>query len=300
LPVEGITLADVQRLTDALLRCGATINELNAVRKHLDRVKGGGLARLAHPATIVSLILSDVVGNPLDVIASGPTAPDSSTFAQAWGVLEKYGVVDQSPRAIVEHLRRGAAGLIPDTPKVGDPVFAATHNLVIGSNQVAARAAVAKAQELGFHTLLLSTYVQGEAREVGQVFAAIARQMADTGEPLPRPGLVVAGGETTVTVRGAGRGGRNQELALAAALSLEGLSDVAVVTLATDGSDGPTDAAGALADGTTVQRARSRGLDPTRYLADNDSYSFFQALGDLLITGPTNTNVNDLTFVFAF
>jgi len=300
LPVPGVTLDALQRLTSDLLRCGATINEINAVRKHLSQVQGGQLARLAAPAPVIALILSDVVGSPLDVIASGPTVPDTSTFADAMGVLERYGLVEQTPPTIVAHLRRGLAGEIPETPKPGDPVFAQVQTLVIGDNRIAAQAAVQKAAELGFHTLLLSTYVEGEAREVAKVLASLGKEIARYGQPLPRPACLVAGGETTVTIRGQGKGGRNQELALAAAIALEGWEDVLLLTVATDGGDGPTDAAGAFADGTTVARARAKGLNPAAYLANNDAYNFFQALGDLLITGPTRTNVNDLTLIFVF
>jgi glycerate 2-kinase len=299
LPVPGVTLDDLQRLTSDLLRCGATINEINAVRKHLSQVQGGQLARLATPAPVIALILSDVVGSPLDVIASGPTVPDTSTFADALGVLERYGLVAQTPPAIVAHLRRGLSGDLPETPKPGDLVFAHVQTLVIGDNRIAAQAAVQKAAELGFHTLLLSTYVEGEAREVAKVLAGLGKEIARYGQPLPRPACLVAGGETTVTIRGQGKGGRNQELALAAAIALEGW-DVLLLTVATDGGDGPTDAAGAFADGTTVARARAQGLNPAAYLANNDAYNFFQALGDLLITGPTRTNVNDLTLIFVF
>lgn len=300
LPAEGITLADMKSLTDALLRCGATINEINAVRKHLSQTKGGNLARLAYPAEIVSLILSDVVGSPLDVIASGPTVPDTTTFADSNGVIEKYGLLEDLPRPIVERLQRGKEGLIPETPKEGDETFTRTYNLVIASNEVAAEAAIARAEELGFHSLLLSTFVEGEAREVAKVFAAIAKEILNSGRPLSRPACVVAGGETTVTVHGDGLGGRNQEMALSAALEIDGLEDVMIIPLATDGTDGPTDAAGAIADGSSLRRAQEAGLSATQYLANNDSYHFFQKLGDLLITGPTNTNVNDLTFTFVF
>jgi glycerate 2-kinase len=300
LPAEGITLADMKSLTDAFLRCGATINEINAVRKHLSQTKGGNLARLAHPAEIASLILSDVVGNPLDVIASGPTVADTTTFADAYGVIEKYSLLEVLPRPIVERLRQGAEGLIPETPKVGAEAFTRTHNLIIASNEVAAEAAMAKAEGLGFHTLLLSTFVEGEAREVAKVFAALAKEILHSGRPVSRPACVVAGGETTVTIRGKGLGGRNQEMALSAALEIAGLEEVMIIPLATDGTDGPTDAAGAIADGSTLRRAQEAGLSAPQYLADNDSYHFFQQLGDLLITGPTNTNVNDLTFTFVF
>ena len=300
LPQPTISLADVQALTGALLRCGATINEINAVRKHISRIKGGQLARLVHPAQVVSLILSDVVGNPLDVIASGPTVPDTVTFVQAYGVLEKYDLLDKVPTSIIEHLAAGVAGKIAETPKKGDAVFATVYNLIVGSNEIAAWAALNRARELGFNTQLLSTYVEGEAREVAKVLAAVAQEMAKSGQPLPRPACLVVGGETTVTITGEGQGGRNQEMALAAALAIEGWEDVMVVTLATDGTDGPTDAAGGVATGETVAWARELGLDPEEYLANNDSYHFLEALGELVVTGPTNTNVNDLAFVFAF
>jgi glycerate 2-kinase len=300
LPQPAISLADVQALTRALLCCGATINEINAVRKHISRIKGGQLARLVHPAQVVSLILSDVVGNPLDVIASGPTVPDTATFAQAYGVLEKYDLLDRVPASIVEHLVAGVAGKIAETPKERDAVFATVYNLIVGSNEIAAWAALNRARELGFNTQLLSTYVEGEAREVAKVLAAVAKEMAKSGQPIPRPACLVVGGETTVTITGEGQGGRNQEMALAAALAIEGWEDVMVVTLATDGTDGPTDAAGGVATGETVAWARELGLDPEEYLANNDSYHFLEALGELVVTGPTNTNVNDLAFVFAF
>ncbi|MCR4406895.1 MAG: glycerate kinase [Anaerolineae bacterium] len=300
LPSPGISLSDVQTLTGILLRCGATINEINAVRKHISQIKGGQLARLAHPATVVALILSDVVGNPLDVIASGPTVPDPTTFAEAWAVLERYGITDEVPDSITSRLRAGLAGQVPETPKPGDLVFTRVQNVIVGSNEIAAQAVVDEAREQGFSALLLSTFIEGEAREVARVFAGIAKGMAEHGWPLKPPACLVAGGETTVTIRGRGKGGRNQELALAAALAIHGWQNVAVVGLATDGTDGPTDAAGAIAWGDTVTRARELGLDAAAYLANNDAYHFFQALGDLIITGPTNTNVNDLIFVFAF
>lgn len=300
LPAEGVSLADKQAITGALLRCGATIGEINAVRKHLSALKGGQLARLARPAAVVSLILSDVVGNPLDVIASGPTVPDTTTFADAWRVLEKYGLPDDAPPPVVARLRAGQSGEIPDTPKPGDPAFERVQTVVVGSNEIAAQSAVARACELGFNSLLLSTFIEGEAREVARVFAGIGKGMARHGRPLSPPACLVAGGETTVTIRGEGKGGRNQELALAAALAIEGWDDLCLVSLATDGTDGPTDAAGAVAWGDTVARARALGLDAEASLANNDSYHFWAALGDLVVTGPTNTNVNDLILVFAF
>jgi len=300
LPAEGVSLADKQAMTGALLRCGATIVEMNAVRKHLSALKGGQMARLAHPATVVSLVLSDVVGNPLDVIASGPTVPDTTTFADARHVLEKYDLLDKAPLPVVARFEAGLAGEVADTPKPGDPVFERVQTEIIGSNELAAQAAVAKAHELGLNSLLLSTFIEGEAREVAKVFAGIGKGMARHGWPLSPPACLVAGGETTVTIRGEGKGGRNQELALAAALAIEGWDDLCVVGLATDGTDGPTDAAGAVAWGDTVARARALGLDAEAYLANNDSYHFWGALGDLIVTGPTKTNVNDLVLVFAF
>jgi hydroxypyruvate reductase len=300
LPVDSVSLTDMQALTSLLLRCGAGIDEINALRKHLDQVKGGGLARFAHPATLVTLILSDVVGNPLDVIASGPTVPDTSTFADAYDALERYGVVADAPQSILTYLQRGLSGQAPETLKADATHFARVHNILVGSNAQAARAALAAAQADGFNTLLLTTYLQGEAREAGRMLAAIGRELAATGNPLARPACIIVGGETTVTLRGDGRGGRNQELALAAVIELAGLDTIALVTLATDGGDGPTDAAGAIVTGATLARARALGLDPAASLVRNDAYPFFAALGDLLLPGPTNTNVNDLAFVFTF
>jgi glycerate 2-kinase len=298
-PAPGITLADKRRLTNALLRSGATINEMNVVRKHLSQIKGGGLARLATPATVISLILSDVLGDPLDVIASGPTVPDSSTFADAWEIIERYDLTGDLPLSIATRLRDGLEGKVSETPKSGDVLFARTQNVVVASNQRAVRAAVEQARRDGLSALLLSTYVEGEAREVARVFTAIAREIVDSNNPVPRPCAIVAGGETTVTVKGQGRGGRNQEFALAAAIHLAGVDGVTIMAFATDGIDGSTNAAGALADGSTVARAASLGIDPRHALADNDSFSFFQRLGDLIVTGPTNTNVDDLYVIIA-
>jgi glycerate 2-kinase len=300
LPAPGLTLADVQETTDLLLRCGATIVELNTVRKHLSQIKGGGLARMAAPATVVGLVLSDVVGDPLDTIASGPTSPDPTTFAGAWTVLERYGLIDQVPLAVREHLWTGVQGNLLDTLKPEAPSFERVQNVLVGSNRLAAEAAVNMARRQGLNSLLLSTFIEGEARQVGRVAAALAKELVYHHRPVPLPACLVWGGETTVTVRGTGRGGRNQELALAAALAIEGLPSVLLLALGTDGTDGPTDAAGAVATGETVARARVRGLDAIAHLEDNDAYPFFDALGDLVRTGPTGTNVNDLLFIFAF
>jgi glycerate 2-kinase len=303
-PVTGVSLADLQRLTHVLLGSGATINEINTIRKHISQLKGGQLAQLASPASVISLILSDVVGDPLAVIASGPTVPDPSTFEQAWSILDRYQIVDDIPASITRRLRAGLEGDVPDTPKPGDPVFERVQNVVIGSNRLAARAATQKARELGFDTILLSTFIEGEAREVGKVVAGLAKglmraeTMAPCGKPVLKPACLIMGGETTVTLRGQGRGGRNQELALSAALSLAGWEGILIASLATDGTDGPTDAAGAFADGHTVTRAARLGLDAEGYLNRNDSYHFFEKLDDLLKTGATKTNVNDLILTF--
>jgi hydroxypyruvate reductase len=300
LPAAGLALVSLQVTTDLLLRSGATIVEMNTVRKHLSQVKGGGLARLAGPATVVGLILSDVVGDPLDVIASGPTAPDVTTFADAWAVLQRYDLIGCVPSAVRERLRAGVEGKLPDTLKPGSTSLNRVHNVVVGSNRLAAEAAVDTAQANGLGAMLLSTFVEGEAREVARVAAALAKEIVRHDRPVPRPACLVWGGETTVTVRGRGRGGRNQELALSAAQSIAGLPGVLLMALGTDGTDGPTDAAGAVATGETVARAHALGLDPAAHLANNDAYPFFNALDDLIRTGPTGTNVNDLLFLFVF
>jgi glycerate 2-kinase len=300
LPADGITLADMQQTTDVLLRAGATINELNTIRKHLEQAKGGGLARMAAPSDVLALVLSDVVGNPLDVIASGPTVPDTSTFADTCAIVDRFGIWDRLPASVVSRLHDGRDGNIADTPKPGDPLFARVQTVVVASNELAAEAGVRQAESEGLSAMLLTTYVEGEAREVAKVVAAFAREEAARDNPVPRPACLVLGGETTVTVKGTGTGGRNQELALAASIKIAGQENVIIAALATDGNDGPNDATGALIDGSTVPRARALGLDPDAYLANNDAYHFFEALGDLLITGPTNTNVNDLLFVFVW
>lgn len=299
-PAGDVRLQDLQKLTEALLASGATIQEINALRKHLDEVKGGGLVTATNKATILTLVLSDVIGDPLDVIASGPTAPDSSTYDDAWAVLERYHLLKQVPDVIRQHLQAGRQGAAADTPKPGADLFERVQNLVIGSNRLAANAALAQARLEGFHPLLLTTYLQGEARYAGQMLAGIARQIEASGEPLPRPACLVAGGETTVTVTGSGLGGRNQELALGAVMDLADLEQILFVALATDGDDGPTDAGGATVSGDTLKRARELNLDPLEFLRNNDAYHFFEPLDDLLKPGPTQTNVNDLAFLFAF
>ncbi|MDR7417157.1 MAG: glycerate kinase [Armatimonadota bacterium] len=297
LPAPGLTLEDKGRTTDLLLRGGATIGELNTVRKHLSAVKGGWLAKAAHPATVVVLVLSDVLGDRLDAIASGPFAPDPTTYRDALEILERYGLLDEVPTAVRRHLERGGAGEVPETPKPGDPAFERVHTVIVGNVARAAEAAAAQALALGYHTSILTTYLEGEAREVGRVVAAMALEERRAARPLPLPACLVLGGETTVTVRGMGKGGRNQELALSAALALEGVRGVLVVSFATDGTDGPTDAAGGVVDGATVFRARACGRDPRQHLARNDAYPCLDAVGGLLRTGPTGTNVNDLVLV---
>ncbi len=286
-PTPPITLAEKQETTRLLLGAGATINELNAVRKHLSRFKGGQLARAAAPATVVSLILSDVIGDPLDVIASGPTAPDPSTFADAVTVLERRGVADRVPRAVRTRLDAGARGEIAETPKPGDALFERVSNVVIGNNALVVDAAAANARRLGYRAEILTRALQGEARDVARELIARART-------LPPRTCLIAGGETTVTVRGGGRGGRCQEFALAAALELTPDDRLVVLAAGTDGTDGPTDAAGAVVDATTVARGETAGRAARAALADNDAYTFLAGAGDLVVTGPTNTNLLDV------
>lgn len=299
-PAPGLTLADLQTTTDALLRSGATIHELNAVRKHLDQVKGGGLLARAGAAPVLTLALSDVVGDDPAVIASGPSVADPSTFADATAVIDRFGLWPHLPTPVAAHLHAGLRGEVPETLKPDHPALARTHYVLVGDNRQAAHAAATHAERRGLAARVLTTTQQGEASEVGRTLACLAREIVAGQGPLPLPACLILGGETTVTVRGEGRGGRNQEAALAAAIELEGVPGAVVACLATDGGDGPTDSAGALVDGTTLARARARGLDATHALATNDAYPFFAALGDHLLTGPTGTNVCDLYCVFAF
>ncbi|MGD9347650.1 MAG: glycerate kinase [Candidatus Aminicenantes bacterium] len=296
-PADGISLAEKRQLTQILLEIGATIHEINVLRKHASRVKGGQLARLAYPSTLVTLIISDVVGDDLDSIASGPTVPDRSTYADCLRILQKYSLENKIPEAIRDHYDKGADGYIAETPKFGDPVFHKTQNVIIASNSLAIEAAARKAEELGYNSLILSASIEGEAKDVALDHAAVAREILQMGTPMAKPASVISGGETTVTIRGKGKGGRNQEFVLAAAIAIDGLENVVVLSAGTDGTDGPTDAAGAFADGATVRRARNQGLDAPSYLRNNDSFTFFDLLHDLFITGPTFTNVMDLRVV---
>ena len=293
-PVPGVSLAEKQGVTRLLLEAGATINELNAVRKHLSALKGGQLARAAAPAPVVALLLSDVIGDPLDVIASGPTAPDPTTFGDALDVLDRFGLRGRVAASVRAHLEAGATGGVAETPKPGDPALRGVTNRVIGNNGLVVDAARREAERLGFQSRVLTCRLEGEAREAAGVFAAVLREAAAFGQPVARPACVIAAGETTVTVRGPGRGGRCQEFALAVVEPLAGVGGLVVLAAGTDGSDGPTDAAGAIVDGTTLDRARRQGLSPQEALATNDSHEFFSRLGDLVVTGPTGTNLMDL------
>ncbi|WP_231713869.1 glycerate kinase type-2 family protein [Desulfosarcina ovata] len=296
-PAAGIRLADKQATTRLLLACGATIHEINTVRKHLSRIKGGQLCRRANGAAVAALILSDVIGDNLDIIASGSTAPDPGTFGDCRAILDRYGLWDRIPGPVKTRLEAGCNGKIPETPKPGDPIFARVHNQIVGNISAALGAAEKVARSQGFTPLVLASTIQGEASEVARVLCAIAREVTLSGHPVAPPACLLAGGETTVTLKGTGLGGRNTELALAAAMELDGARSTLLLSAGTDGTDGPTDAAGAFADGSTLRRAKALGLKPAACLADNDSYHCFASLGDLLITGPTRTNVMDLQIV---
>jgi len=292
-PVEGVSLADLRSLTSILLACGARVDEMNILRRALDRVKGGGLAQAANGARIITLIISDVIGDPPEAIASGPTIPDPTTPAQAVSILEKYRLTERTPGSIIAYLRAGAVAV-----NILHPALSTVE--IIASNLRAAHAALAQAEAEGFNPYLLQTDLEGEAREVGFYLATALRWTALRNEPVARPACLVAGGETTVTLRGKGLGGRNTELALAAAIGLADFPGILLATLATDGEDGLTDAAGAVVTGETWGRARSLGIEASTYLDRNDSHTFFSALDDLLQIGSTGTSVNDLTFLFAF
>lgn len=299
LPRGEITLDEKGEVTDSLLKSGATINEINTVRKHISDFKGGWLAKKAYPSTVLNLILSDVLGDPLEFIASGPTVPDSTTFNDAIVILKRYGIWGETPKSVRKLLVDGRDGVVEETPKDGDKVFERVYNVVVGNNRSATMATCSRLREAGASTLLLTTSLEGEARHIGTVLASIAKEIEISGNPLPRPCSIVAGGESTVTVVGNGRGGRNQETALSSALGITGMDGVVIASFGTDGIDGPTDAAGALVDGKTIARAEEQKLDARKHLADNDSYGFFSELNDLIFTGPTMTNVNDVSLIIA-
>jgi len=296
-PADGIELKEKQEVTQLLLDCGADIQEINTIRKHISMMKGGWLAKWAYPSTVIGFILSDVVGDQLDVIGSGPTVPDPSTFEEAWEILKKYDLLNEISPSIRKHLQLGRERKVGETPKPGDAVFERVHNCLIGSNILALREAEREAASLGLNTLILSSSIVGETREAARFHTAIAKEVISSGNPIPRPACILSGGETTVTIKGNGLGGRNQEFVLAGALEINAIERVVLLSGGTDGTDGPTDASGALADNTTLRRAKSMGLNPKAHLENNDAYPFFQKLGDLLITGPTHTNVMDVHII---
>ncbi len=294
-PMDGISLSEKQEITDLLLRAGADIEELNAVRKHLSKVKGGRLAEIASPAKLISIIISDVIGDKLDVIASGPTSADSSTFNDALRVIEKYNLVEKTPQSIINIFNGGNAGKVPDTPKGDNPLFESIQNIIVGSNQKAVNAAATEARNQGFETDVISTTVSGEAREAAKWLADKSKKVLSKKR---RDNVcLISGGETVVTVTGEGKGGRNMELALSFAIEIEGMKGITMISAGTDGTDGPTDAAGAIVDGQTIIKARDMGLDPSEYLNNNDSYNLFSKIDSLLITGPTGTNVMDIQII---
>lgn len=297
LPAEGIRLLDKQETGRLLIRSGASIHEINTVRKHLSAIKGGRLAQAAFPARMLTLIVSDVVGDDLDVIASGPTVADRSTYGDARRVVENYDLLDKLPGAVVEHIGAGCKGLAPETPKPGEPWFERVDTRIVASNIEALLAAEAKARQKGYRTLILSSRFSGDTGASAAFHLAILQEMISSGKPIPPPACILSGGETTVVVRGAGLGGRNQEFVLHSVGRLPEDRPIVWFSAGTDGRDGPTDAAGAMADSTSLERARRLDLDPEAYLAENDSYSFFSRLGDGVITGTTGTNVMDLRII---
>jgi hydroxypyruvate reductase len=295
MPARGISLEDKTKVTDELLKCGVDIHEINTVRKHLSSSKGGGLARIAFPATVINLMLSDVIGDDMDVIASGPFVPDRSSFRDAMGIINKYELWDRLPVSVIERIKVGSEGSIRENPKEGDPIFEKITNIIIGSNLMACTEAKKEASSLGYHTMLLSSSIDGDTTEVAQAHITIARHILLSGNPAGLPACIISGGETTVKIKGNGKGGRNQEFALISANEIAGMDkNIVVLSGGTDGSDGPTDAAGGIVDTKTVARGKEKGLDIDTYLADNDSYNFLKQTGDLLVTGPTRTNVMDV------
>ena len=294
-PHKEITLQDIQTTSAELLACGATIDEINTIRKHLSSIKGGQLAKVAYPSALITLILSDVVGDPMDIIASGPTVPDESTFEDAYTIIQKYSLEEKLPSSVCEFLRSGKMGKIEETPETGNKIFDNTQNVIVGSNKIALEAAENKAKDLGYNTIIISSLVEGESREAAKFFAAIAREVSRTGTPVTKPACIIAGGETTVIIHGEGKGGRNQEFALSAAMEIEGCEGIVILSAGTDGTDGPTDATGAIVDFNTCKDAREKfRLSPEEYLKNNDSYNFFKKTGEHIITGPTMTNVMDI------
>jgi glycerate 2-kinase len=297
-PADDILLEDIQKLTSQLLRCGADIKEINTIRKHLDEIKGGGLARTLYPAQIITLILSDVIGDNLSMIASGPTTADETTFGDAINIINKYELSGLISKKIISHLKAGLEGKKEETLNKTDPIIKKIQTEIIGNNRVAALAAKKKAEEEGFSSQILTDQMIGDTSEVGKGLGQIIKDIQNRKTQSKQPICLIAGGESTVKIRGNGLGGRNQEVALVCAMEIDGLENVCVATLATDGEDGPTDAAGAIVTGHTISSARSKGLNPGNYLKNNDSYHFFEKNGGMIRTGVTGTNVNDLNFIF--
>ncbi len=298
MPIEGIEISEYQEITNLLLKSGANINEINTIRKHLSAIQGGRLAQKLYPARVLSLIISDVVGDNLDIVASGPTIPDSTTYLDAKQILVRHGLWSKVPK-VSASIESGVSDKSLETPKPGSKIFKRVSNVLIGNNRESCEAATRHLKSVGYRAMILSTRVQGEAREVAKIFSGILSDIRNQGLPLRTPAALVAGGETTVTVSGHGRGGRNQELSLSVALGISGLQDVAFASIGTDGVDGPTDAAGAIVDGQTIGRASKIGMNANSLLENHDSYTYFKRLGDLLITGPTGTNVNDVMVLVA-
>jgi glycerate 2-kinase len=297
-PASGISLDDIGNTTSVLMRCGASISEINTIRKHMDLFKGGGLIKFLASATVISLIISDVVGDNLEVIASGPTVADPTTFVDAWTIFQKYEILEKIPTRVKNHILNGIKGEIDETMKPGDPLLSKVYNVIVGRNIDAVNNAEKLANLLGFHTKLLTTCLEGEAAQIGKSIVNEVNHMFSPSFLVSRPACLIAGGETTVTISGKGVGGRNQELALGAVKELSGSNQIILSSLATDGGDGPTDAAGAVATNETYSRGLEKGLDPNDFLLNNDSYHYFNKLGDLIKIGPTLTNVNDLVFIF--
>jgi glycerate 2-kinase len=296
-PANNIKLEEIQKVASLLLKSGANIGEVNTVRKHLSQIKGGQLAKAAYPATVISLIISDVVGDPLEAIASGPTAPDTTTFKEAQMILKKYNLLKDLPETALNHIRKGLEGIIPETPKPEDPIFKQVYNVIVANNAQACEAAAKKAKEEGLKAIIWTTKMQGEAKIIGSTIGKAAREKTINSQTFSPPYALIFGGETTVTVKGKGLGGRNQELTLAASKEIQDLKAISIVSCGTDGIDGPTDAAGAIVDGKTVEKALENALNPESYLENNDAYNFFKNLKDLIMTGPTKTNVTDVAIL---
>ncbi|NHV06824.1 MAG: glycerate kinase [Thaumarchaeota archaeon] len=299
-PANDISLEEKKLTTDVLLKSGADIREINTIRKHISKVKGGQLLNFLKPAKVVSLILSDVVGDPIEYIASGPTSPDSSTFKDALSIIKKYNLVNKLPKSVVERIEKGVRGEILETPKPGDEIFNDVKNIIVSNNMKSLVAMEKKASSLGYSTIILTSYAQGESREVGKFLCAVIKQISSYDIPIKKPACVILGGETTVTVKGNGKGGRNQELVLSVVLNCKDVKNFVFASIGSDGIDGYTDAAGAIADNFSLEDAVNSGLKPEEFLENNDSYNFFKQTRDLIFTGPTGTNVNDFTVALIF